>query len=42
MEKLKANLHDQTVYVIHIRNLKHALNHRKVRILNKYIDRILN
>ena len=25
-EKLVANLHDKTEYVIHIRNLKHALN----------------
>ena len=28
VEKLVANLHDKTEYVIHIRNLKHALNHR--------------
>ena len=27
VEKLVANLHDKTEYVIHIRNLKHALNH---------------
>ena len=27
VEKLVANLHDQTEYVIHIRNLKQALNH---------------
>ena len=26
-EKLVANLHDKTEYVIHIRNLKQALNH---------------
>ena len=26
-EKLGANLHDKTEYVIHIRNLKQALNH---------------
>ena len=26
--KLIANLHDKTEYVIHIRNLKQALNHR--------------
>ena len=26
-EKLAANLHDKTEYVIHIRNLKQALNH---------------
>ena len=29
-EKLVANLHDKTEYVIHIRNLKQALNHRLV------------
>ena len=27
VEKLLANLHDKTEYVIHIRNLKQALNH---------------
>ena len=27
IEKLIANLHDKTEYVIHIRNLKQALNH---------------
>ena len=27
VEKLVANLHDKTEYVIHIRNLKEALNH---------------
>ena len=27
VEKLVANLHDKTGYVIHIRNLKQALNH---------------
>ena len=26
-EKLEANLHDKTEYVIHIRNLKQALHH---------------
>ena len=26
IEKLAANLHDKTEYVIHIRNLKHVLN----------------
>ena len=26
-EKLAANLHDKTEHVIHIRNLKQALNH---------------
>ena len=30
VEKLVANLHDKTKYVIHIRNLKQALNHRLV------------
>ena len=30
IEKLIANLHDKTEYVIHIRNLKHALNERLV------------
>ena len=27
IEKLVANLHDKTEYIIHIRNLKQALNH---------------
>ena len=27
VEKLVANLHDKTEYVIHIRNVKQALNH---------------
>ena len=27
VEQLAANLHDKTEYVIHIRNLKQALNH---------------
>ena len=27
VEKLVANLHDRNEYVIHIRNLKQALNH---------------
>ena len=27
VKKLVANLHDKTEYVIHIRNLKEALNH---------------
>ena len=27
VEKLVANLHDKTEYVMHIRNLKHALNY---------------
>ena len=30
VEKLKPNLHDKTEYVIHIRNLNQALNHRLV------------
>ena len=30
VEKLVANLHDKTEYVIHIRNLKQALNHRLI------------
>ena len=30
VEKLVTNLHDKTEYVIHIRNLKQALNHRLV------------
>ena len=35
-EKLVANLHDKTDYVIHIRNLKQALNHGLV--LKKFIE----
>ena len=27
VENLAANLHDETEYVMHIRNLKQALNH---------------
>ena len=30
VEKLVANIHNKTEYVIHIRNLKEALNHRLV------------
>ena len=30
VEKLVAKLHDKTEYVVHIRNLKQALNHRLV------------
>ena len=30
VEKFVANLHDKSEYVIHIRNLKQALNHRVV------------
>ena len=33
VEKLVANLHDKTEYVIHIRNVKQTLNHELV--LNK-------
>ena len=29
-EKLAANLNNKTEYVIHIKNLKHGLNHRLV------------
>ena len=35
-EKLVANLHDKTECVIHIRNLKQALNHEK--FLKKFIE----
>ena len=28
LEKDVSNLYDKTEYIIHIRNLKHALNHR--------------
>ena len=30
VEKLITNLHDKTEHVIHIRNIKQALNHRTV------------
>ena len=30
VEKLVASLHDKTEYVIHLRNLKQALNHALV------------
>ena len=30
VEKLVGNLHDKTEYIIYIRNLKEALNHRLV------------
>ena len=40
VEKLVTNLHDKTEYVIHIRNLKQALNHglilKKVHRVNKF------
>ena len=35
-KKLVTSLHDKTEYVIHIRNLKHTLNHGLV--LKKYIE----
>ena len=44
VEKLVANLHDKTEYIIHIRNLKQALNHHKMlkfdqnACLKPYID----
>ena len=34
VEKLVANLHDETEYVVHIRNLKQSLNH--VLVLKKF------
>ena len=40
VEKLVTNLHDKTEYVIHIRNLKQALNHglilKKAHRVNKF------
>ena len=36
VKKLVANLHDKTEYVIHIRNLKQALNHELV--FKKFIE----
>ena len=37
-KKLVANLHDKTEYVIHIRNLKQALNNRPVlRKVHRFI-----
>ena len=42
VKKLVGNLHDKTEYIIHIRNLKHALNHglvlKKVHIVIKFIQ----
>ena len=38
VEKLVADLHDKTEYVIHIRNLKQALNHGLVL---KKVDRVI-
>ena len=39
VEKLVANLHDKTEYVIHIRNVKQALNHESVL---KKVHRVIN
>ena len=45
VEKVVANLHDKSEYVIHIRNLKQALNHElvlnKVRRIIKFKQRVL-
>ena len=38
VEKLVANLHDRTEYVIHIRNLKQSLNHG---LLLKKVQRVI-
>ena len=38
MKKLAANLHDKTEYVIHIRNLKQALNHG---LVSKKVHRVI-
>ena len=44
IEKLVANLHDKNEYVIHIRNLKQALNHglvlKKVHGVIKFNQKI--
>ena len=44
IEKLVANLHDKEEYVIHIRNLKQALNQglvlKKVHIVIKLIKKL--
>ena len=37
-EKLLANLHDQTEYLIHIRNLKQILNHG---LVSKKVHRLI-
>ena len=37
VEKLVTNLHDKTEYVIHIRNLKQALNHGLI-LKKKFIE----
>ena len=43
VKKLVANLHDKTEYVIHIRNLKQALNHglilKKIHRVIKFIQK---
>ena len=39
VEKLVANLHNRNEYVIHIRNLKQALNHR---LILKNVHRVIN
>ena len=39
VEKLVANLHDRNEYVIHIRNLKQAVNHR---LILKNVHRVIN
>ena len=45
VKKLVANLHDQTENVIHIRNLKQALNHglvlKKVHRVTKFNQNVL-
>ena len=45
VEKVVANLHDKSEYVIHIRNLKQALNHElvlnNVRRIIKFKQRVL-
>ena len=39
VEKLVANLHEKTEYVVHIRNLKQLLNHGLIR---KKVHRVIN
>ena len=39
VEKLVANLHDKTEYVIHMRNLQQALNHG---LLLKRVHKVIN
>ena len=38
VEKLLADLHDKTEYIIHIRNLKQALNHG---LVSKKVHRVI-